>query len=108
MQQGLEERKASKAIEFLAEEFAGNHGLDKITLRKVLIGQFVQHQNITVVITRMDITVPEHDPYQATMEGVVVATGAKRILPQDGRIYKVKGDWRYIDKEWLLVNLQWE
>lgn len=108
MQQGLKERKTSKAIEYLAEDFSGNHGVDKKSLRQVLIGQFLQHQNINVVITRMDITVPEHDPYQAVMEGVVIATGAKRILSQDGRIYKVQGDWRYVNDEWLLVRLQWE
>ena len=108
MQQGLEERKASKSIEFMAESFVGSHGLDKKTLRKVLIGQFLRHKNITVVITRMDIEVNPNDPSSATMEGVVVATGADRYLPKDGHIYKVRGDWQQQDDEWVLLRLSWE
>lgn len=108
MQQGLEDRKAGKSLEFVSEDFVGNQGLDKRSLKRIMLGQFLRHQNITVVITRMDITINPSDPYSASMEGVVAATGAQNLLPQDGRLYSVQGDWRSIDDEWMLIRLEWE
>lgn len=108
MQQGLEERSLSQSLEFVAVNFVGSHGLDKAALQRILVGQFLRHQNITVLITRLEVTVHPSDPYSAKMEGVVAATGAERFLPQDGRVYKVRGDWQLLDDEWMLVRLEWE
>lgn len=107
-QQAVEERDASDAVEHVAEHFLGNGRLTRQDLRRMLIGIFLRHQNINVVITRMDVNVNPHDPMSADMEGVVVATGAQNLLPQDGRIYKISGEWQDIDGEWMLVRLDWE
>jgi hypothetical protein len=104
----LEERKISKATEYIAEGFVGNSGLDKNTITRVLLGQFLRHKNITVVITRSEVTVNPNDPYTATLQGVVAAAGAENLLPQDGRIYSINSEWQLIDDEWMLIRMQWK
>ncbi|HEY3488153.1 MAG TPA: hypothetical protein VGL10_08805 [Gammaproteobacteria bacterium] len=108
MQQAVKEKKSAAAVEHLAEHFTGSHGLDKQGLRRMLIGLFVQHRTINVAITRMDITVNEYNPVSAKMEAVVLLTGAQGLLPQDGEILNISGDWELLDGEWLLVNARWE
>ena len=108
MQQAAEDKKPRAAVEYLADGFAGNQGVDKMTLRRIMVGLFLRHQNVHVTIPRMDINVNPQDQYSASMEGVVILAGAENILPQDGRMYKVSGDWQYIDGEWMLVRARWE
>lgn len=108
MQQAAENKEARGAVKYLADNFSGNRGIDKTGLRRILAGVFLRHQNINVAITRMDIEVKTEDPFSAIMNGVVILTGAENILPQDGRVYKVTGEWQLQDDEWILVRAQWE
>lgn len=107
-QKAVENRDAGDAVKYLTDNFSGNRGMDKQELRRLLAVIFLQHKNINVVITRMDIKVNEYDPSTATMEGVVVATGADRLLPSDGRIFKVNGDWILQNDEWRLSKISWQ
>jgi hypothetical protein len=107
-QKAVENRDAGDAVKYLADNFSGNRGMDKQELRRMLAVIFLRHKNINVVITRMDIKINEYDPSTATMEGVVVATGADRLLPSDGRIFKVNGDWVLQNDEWKLAKISWE
>ena len=108
MQRAAEDKKSRKAVECIDDAFLGNRGIDKMSLRRIMAGAFIRHKNITIAITRMEVNVNQQDPFSATMNGVVVLSGAENILPQDGRIYKVSGDWQYKDGEWLLVRANWE
>jgi hypothetical protein len=108
MQQAVEAKESGAAVEYLAEHFTGSHGLDKQGLRRILLGIFLQHKNINVAITRLDITVDEYNPVNARMEAVVAVTGAQNLLPQDGDLISVSGDWELHEGEWLLVNAHWE
>jgi hypothetical protein len=108
MQEAAENKEARSAVKYLADNFSGNREIDKTGLRRILAGVFLRHQNINVAITRMDIEVKAEDPFSAMMNGVVILTGAENILPQDGRVYKVSGEWQLQDDEWMLVRAQWE
>lgn len=108
MQQAVEDRVPRKAVEFLDNEFVGNRGIDKMGLRRILAAAFFRHANIRIAITRMDISVNPQDPYSATMNCVAIFSGAENLLPQDGRIYRISGEWQYKDDEWLLVRADWE
>jgi hypothetical protein len=108
MQEAVEAKESGAAVEYLAEYFTGPHGVDKQGLRRILLAHFLQHKNITVAITRLDITVNEYNPVTAQMDAVVVVTAAEGLLPQDGDLINVSGDWELHDGEWLLVNAQWE
>ncbi len=103
-----ENKDTSAIMKYIHDSFRGNEHLDKTQLRKLLMVHFLRHNNITVLITQMDI---EHDPtqpYYATMSGTVAITGAKNILPQDGKIYSLKGTWEFHGGDWLLSELTWQ
>ncbi|HEX5055671.1 MAG TPA: hypothetical protein VFX02_04150 [Gammaproteobacteria bacterium] len=108
MQEAVEAREAGAAVGYLAEHFTGSFGTDKRDLRRLLAAQFLQHKHVTVTITRLDISVNEYNPVTARMEAVVIVTGAEGLLPRNGELIDVTGDWELHDGEWLLVSAQWE
>ncbi len=108
MQQAVEDGVPRKAVEFLDDEFTGNRGVDKMGLRRILIAALFRHANIRINITRMDISVNPRDPFLATMNCVAIFSGADNLLPQDGRIYQISGEWQYKNGEWLLMRANWE
>ncbi len=108
VQLAIQEKDISGVMEHTLDSFIGNGHIDNIYLKKLLFINFHKHNNIHIVITRMDV---EHDPkfpYHATMDGIVAVTGAENILPQDARILKVTGQWELHDGDWLLAKLDWE
>jgi hypothetical protein len=108
MQKAVEDRESGAAVKYLAEHFTGAHGVDKQGLRRILMAQFLRHQKINVAITRLDISVNEYNPVTARMNAVLIVTGAVGLLPHDGDLINVSGDWELHSGEWLLVNAQWE
>jgi hypothetical protein len=108
MQQAVEARESGAAVKYLADHFNGAHGMDKRGLRRILMAQFMRHKSVGVTITRLDIQVDGHNPVTARMDAVVIVTGAEGLLPQDGDLINVSGDWELHDGEWLLVSAHWE
>lgn len=108
MQEAVEAKESGDAVRYLAEHFTGPHGVDKQGLRRILLAHFLQHRNIQVVITRLNITVNEYNPVSARMEAVVAVAGAEGLLPRNGDLINVSGDWELHEGEWLLVNAHWE
>lgn len=108
IQQAVEGKDTGEVLDFLTEQFLGNGQLDKQGLKRLMLGYYLRHRKINIVVTRMDIEVSPYDPYSAKMQGVVVLTGTDRLLPQDGRIVNVSGEWQKYGDDWLLARLNWE
>ncbi len=108
MQQAAENREPRNAVRFVDEDFVGNRGIDKMGLRGVVAAALFRHAKIGITITSIKIEVDPVDPYVANMNCVAVFTGAESLLPQDGRIYKITGEWYHKGGDWLLVRASWE
>src|SRR5688572_19419890 len=93
MQDAVEAKDSGAVVRYLAEHFSGTHGIDKRDLRRMLMAHFMRHKNINVAITRLDIIVNEYNPVTAQMNAVVIVTGAEGLLPQNGEMINVSGDW---------------
>ena len=108
MQEAVEAKESGEAVKYMAEHFTGVSGIDKRGIQRLLVWQFMQHKSINVAITHLDIAVNEYNPVTARMEAVVIVTGAEGLLPQNGELINVTGDWELHEGEWLLVSAQWE
>ncbi len=108
MQEAVEAKESGAAVKYLAEHFTGTFGVDKQGLRRMLMAHFMQHRKIGVTITHLEIRVNEYNPITAQMNAVVMLTGAEGLLPRNGELINVSGDWELYDDEWLLVRAKWE
>jgi hypothetical protein len=108
MQEAVEAKESGAAVKYLADHFTGTYGVDKQGLRRMLMAHFMQHRKIGVTITHLDIQVNEYNPITAEMNAVVMVTGAEGLLPRNGELINVTGDWELYEGEWLLVSAHWE
>jgi len=108
MQLGVDDRNTGDVVEHIAENFSGHHDMNKKELRKMIMGMFLRYKSIHVVVTRMDI---QHDPRRpgiAQMNGIILVTGAQGLVPEDGRLLNVIGEWQEQDGDWVLAQVEWE
>ena len=82
--------------------------LDHGGVQRLLAGYFLRYPNIGMVVTGLTVTPLAHDPTQAWSEASVLLTGADGLIPDAGRIYKVRGLWLKADGDWRLQQLSWE
>ena len=108
IQAAIEAKNNGDVMEHILDSFRGNEHLDKTNLRKLLAAHFLRHKNINVVVTTMQVEHNPKSPFYAYMHGLVAITGAEHLLPEDGRIFKVSGQWELHDGDWLLAKLDWQ
>lgn len=108
VQQAVEDKDTGEVLDFVTEQFLGNGRIDKQGLRALMLAYYLRHKNINVVVTRMDIEVSPYDPYSAKMQGAVVLTGTDHLLPENGRLVNVSGEWQKYGDDWLLARLDWQ
>lgn len=108
IQQAVEDKDTGEVLDFVTEQFLGNGRIDKRGLRGLMLAYYLRHKKINVVVTRMDIEVNPYDPYSAKMQGTVVLTGTDHLLPENGRLVNVSGEWQKYGDDWQLARLDWE
>ncbi len=108
MQNALEEKKASDVLQFIAKDFQGSRQLNRQQIKRILLAQFIKHQRITVSLTPVVIKMDSANSERATMHTTAVVTGGSRLLPDDGRLYQINGEWRLVGGDWLLYSVEWQ
>ncbi len=119
IQAAIENKKADKVLTYLAEEFQayqsiGTSGkrnaayyLDKQQLRKLMLLQFLRHKNINVSFSAIKVELDPVYSNKAVMKTTAIVTGASGWLPDDGRIYPLVSQWRYLEGDWYMTELEW-
>lgn len=119
IQAAIENKKADKVLAYLADQFqayestgkSGNrhldYYLDKHQLKKVMLLQFLRHKNIRVSFSAISVELDPVYTDQAAMRTTAIITGASGWLPDDGRIYPLVSQWRYIEGDWYMTELEW-
>ena len=108
VQVALENKNTGDVLSFIDDNFSGSHELDKQQLRRLLAAQFLQHKNIQVNVVSLDIRLDEVYQQRAYMDAAVIATGGTRWLPDDGRIWKLEGEWTLTGDGWKLYKMAWK
>lgn len=107
-QTAIENKEASDVLIHVAQDFLGNDSVDRNELRRMLAFQFLQHQNINVILTSLDIELDAGYSDRANMRANVLVTGASRWIPEDGRALNISGVWKLLDDDWKLQVVHWE
>ncbi|KAF1697813.1 hypothetical protein CSC64_00405 [Pseudoxanthomonas koreensis] len=106
MQAALEQRQARGFMEGVAEDFAGNGGMDRAALQQMVRAQVLANADIGVVLGPAEI---ELQGDRATVRFTAMATGGGgRLVPDRAGGWKVTSGWRDEDGQWLLHYAEWE
>lgn len=106
MQAAAEAREASGVVEHFAENFAGQQGLDRERMRRLLALQFMRNQRVGVTLGPISVHI---EGPLAEAEFRLLLTGFQDgLLPARADGYRVVTGWRVEDGRWLLERAEWE
>ena len=106
MQVAAEARDAGAVAEHLADNFAGERGLDKDQLRRLLVVQFMRNQRVGVSLGPISTRI---EGARAEAEFTALLTGFQEgLLPARADGYRIVTGWRVEDGRWVLERAEWE
>ena len=106
----LEAGNVKGAMEFVAEDFSDDAGLDKQTIRGVLAGQVLRGSRITIMRRDEKVKV-DGDTATATLD-VALFQGdrskMKGVVPERSGTYRFTITFRRDESEWLITKAKYE
>lgn len=106
LQRNIEERDASAIAEVLAEDFAGNDGMDRRDTQRMATGLFLRYRDVGASFGPLQVRM--HGDTRATVAFTVAATGgAGGPLPSDAQVYEVTTGWRDDGDGWRMTSAAW-
>jgi len=107
LQHAVEHRDLGDAMDLVADDFAGNNGLDRDGLRALMRLQFLVNANVRATLGPLQVTLQGQD--HATVKFSALLTGGSgRLLPDQAGTYQVTTGWRRDGGDWKLYTAQWQ
>lgn len=106
MQAAVERREAEAFLDSVAEDFAGEHGMGREELARMLRLRFLRHGEVGVTAGPLEVELTG-DRARVGFNALLTG-GSGRFLPEEARHYVVETGWRYEDGRWMLIFARWE
>lgn len=101
-----EAREPRRFVEGVAEDFAGDHRLDRGGLQNMLRAQLLRNARVGITILSTDIVM--HGERATVTQRVVLTGGEGGFIPEQYRQLRIESGWRVQDGEWLVYVARWE
>ena len=106
LQLAINARDARAVQDLLAEDFIGNHGIDRRGARQLAVAVFLRHRDVGARLG--PVTVQIRSETEVTAKFSVLATGGDGgLLPGNGQVFDVETGWRQVDGTWRMLNARW-
>jgi len=106
MEKAAEAKQSGPIMDYLAEDFLGNHVYRKANIRAMLLLQFRQNQHIHVYLRITELSI-KHAQAQLTCQ-VILAGRDEKIVPERGRVLDIHSDWEKREGKWQVVRARWQ
>lgn len=105
MAAAVEARDAGDFMEGVADDFTGDHGMDRGQLQSMLRLHILRNARIGVTVLSTDVQLQGD---RATVVQRVVLTGGQgSLLPERARPYRIESGWRWNDGRWQVYAARW-
>ncbi|MDR0247452.1 MAG: hypothetical protein LBI16_03525 [Burkholderiales bacterium] len=109
LQTSLEKKDTSAVMALLHPDFSAQQPENgREWAKQTMALMFLRYKNINIVALSKDSQIDSRVSSRAFTDASVALAGAEGLIPDSARHYRVKLEWRLIDKEWKLIRLQWE
>ncbi|SEL06101.1 hypothetical protein SAMN05428989_1338 [Pseudoxanthomonas sp. GM95] len=105
MQQDIQARKPGEVMDRVAEDFAGNGGMDREGLHNLLRVQFLANADVGATIGPMEVTL--QGDHATVRFSALLTGGSGRWIPDQAGAYQVTTGWRLEGGDWKLYTAQW-
>ena len=108
MEAAAESAEGAEFMAHVADDFAGNQGMDRRLLKSILLRQLNQYSKITAQLGPIRVTIHDGEPLRATAKFEALLLGGQGWLPEDGQLYEFTTGWRKKGSKWMLINTEWD
>jgi ketosteroid isomerase-like protein len=109
LQTALENKDANTVMTLLHPDFSAQQPEDNREWAKQTMSlMFLRYKNIKIIFLSQDNQIDSRVSNRAFTNADIALTGAEGLIPDSARHYRVKLEWRLLDKQWKLIRLQWE
>jgi len=105
MQAAVEARESSRFMDAVADDFAGNEGIDRAALHKLLRLHFLANPTVNAGTSALEIEM--HGDRATVRFNVLLAGGSGRFLPERVQTYQITSGWRLEGDDWRVYHAQW-
>ncbi len=105
LQEAVQSRQTGKVMDEVANDFAGNAGMDRTDLHNLLRAQFLARSDVGATVGPLEVVIQgDH----ATVRFTALLTGGNgRWMPEQAGGYQVTTGWRMEGGDWKLYTAQW-
>ncbi|MFT5693718.1 MAG: hypothetical protein ACI92E_003061 [Oceanicoccus sp.] len=108
IESAIEGHRRSDVTKHLSSYFLMNDKIDKKSTQRMLMGAFLRHKNIEIIVSNISIELKKTDSHRAMTTATVALVGATNFVPDSGRLYQVTAQWQIENASWRLMTLDWK
>ncbi len=106
MQAAGEARSVDALFEPIAEDFAGEQGMDRTAFRRYVTVMSMRQRSIGVTLGPVDVKLFGD---RATANFTAAITGGSAgLLPDQAQVYAIETGWRLEGADWKLISARWK
>jgi hypothetical protein len=104
MQAAGEARDMDALFDPIAEDFAGEQGMDRKEFRRYMTLMSMRQKSVGVTLGPVDVKLYGD---RATAKFTAAITGGPGFLPNQAQVYDIETGWRLAGDDWQLISARW-
>ncbi|MCL2309059.1 MAG: hypothetical protein FWC42_02115 [Proteobacteria bacterium] len=109
LQTSLEKKDANAVMALLHPGFSAQQPEDdREWAKRTMALMFLRYKNVGIAALSQNNRIDPQASVRAFTDADIALTGGEGLLPDNARHYRVRLEWRLLDKQWKLIRLQWE
>ena len=106
MQLAASEQRIGDFMQGVADDFAGNDGMDRAALHNLLRLQMLGKSNVNVASSPLDVQLSGKTA--RVKFSVVLTGGSGRWMPDSAQSYSINSGWRFEGGKWRVYYADWK
>ena len=108
LEENLSSKRNSAITEQLHQDFSAQQGMDKKAAQQYMLLLFMRFKNVNILVINRTCQLDNSYRDRGHCSAQVAISGAQGLIPERADYYKVNSQWQLDDKDWQLVQLQWD
>ena len=108
LEKNLSNKRSSAVTEQLHQDFSAQQGMDKKAAQQYMLLLFMRFKNVNILVINRTCQLDNSYRDRGHCSAQVAISGAQGLIPERADYYKVKSQWQFDDKDWQLIQLQWD
>ncbi|WBE25386.1 hypothetical protein [Denitrificimonas caeni] len=108
LEENLSSKRNSAVTEQLHQDFSAQQGMDKKAAQQYMLLLFMRFKNVNILVINRTCQLDNSYRDRGHCSAQVAISGAQGLIPERADYYKVNSQWQLDDKDWQLVQLQWD